>query len=154
MPEEFITKKGLEKLKNEYEELVSKRPQVAERLKEAVSFGDLSENAEYIEAKDEQAFIEGRILEIESILRTVRLVQSSATRKSYSEAQIGCAVHLASGGQRKKFRLVGKGEGNPLNGQVSSDSPLGQAVLGKRIGDVITVSTPGGNKKYKVVKLA
>ena len=146
MEREFITKRGLNKLNKELEVLVKiKRPQIAEKIREAVSFGDITENAEYAEAKDEQAFIEGRIMEIEETLRTVMVV---------STAQIGCAVGLSAGAQRKNFIIVGKGESNPSKNEVSSDSPVGQAMLGKKIGDRIMVSTPGGNKQYKIVKIA
>jgi len=154
MEREFITKKGLNKLSKELEDLIKiKRPQIAEKIREAVSFGDLTENAEYAEAKDEQAFIEGRIMEIEETLRRVMVVQP-AGRRALSIAQIGCAVELSVGAQRKKFTIVGKGEGNPSKNEVSSDSPVGQAVLGKKIGDLILVSTPGGSKQYKIVKIA
>lgn len=151
---EFITKQGIEKLRFELEELVKvKRPQIAERIKEAVSFGDLAENAEYAEAKEEQAFIEGRIMEIEAILRNAMVVQP-ISRNPAMGVQIGCAVEILGAAKLKKMILVGKGEGNPLRGEVSCDSPIGKAVLGKMIGDVITVSTPKGNKQYKIAKIA
>lgn len=154
MRREFITKRGFDKLKRELEGLVKvRRPEVAEKIKEAVSFGDLTENAEYAEAKEEQAFVEGRILEIEEALRTATLVQPQAGKYSRT-AQIGCAVALSGQGQLKKFNIVGKGEGDPLMGEVSSDSPMGQAILGKGLGDVVIVSTPGGNKEYKIVRIA
>ncbi len=154
MEREFITKRGLNKLNKELEVLVKiKRPQIAEKIREAVSFGDITENAEYAEAKDEQAFIEGRIMEIEETLRTVTVVQPAVGR-TVSTAQIGCAVGLSAGAQRKNFIIVGKGESNPSKNEVSSDSPVGQAMLGKKIGDRIMVSTPGGNKQYKIVKIA
>lgn len=154
MAGEFITKQGLEKLKLELEELVKRRrPQVAERLKESVSLGDLTENAEYAEAKDEQAFIEGRIFEIENILRTAMVVQPRSKNRSLI-AEIGSAVALKCGTEKKRFVIVGKGEGNPLKGEISSDSPIGQAALGKVVGDVILVSTPSGTKQYKIVQLA
>ncbi|MFY9457521.1 MAG: transcription elongation factor GreA [Candidatus Spechtbacterales bacterium] len=154
MRREFITKKGFDKLRRELEELVKvRRPEVAEKIKEAVSFGDLTENAEYAEAKEEQAFVEGRILEIEDALRTAMLVQPQGG-KSSQIAQIGCVVALSGQGPLKKFNIVGKGEGDPLRGEVSSDSPMGQAILGKRLGDVVIVSTPVGNKQYKITRIA
>jgi transcription elongation factor GreA len=154
MKGEFITKRGSDKLKRELDMLVKvRRPEVSERIKEAVSFGDLTENAEYAEAKEEQAFVEGRILEIEEALRSATLVQPKAG-KYLGAAQIGCAVALSGQGQVKKFNIVGKGEGDPQRGEVSSDSPMGQAVLGKRLGDMVIVSTPGGNKEYKVIRIA
>lgn len=150
----FITKKGIEKLKVELDGLIKiKRPEIAARIKEAVSFGDLTENAEYAEAKEEQAFIEGRIMEIEEILRSATVVRP-ASRRGVSEVQIGCAVELAGSGQRKKFIVVGTGEGNPQRGEISSDSPIGKAVLGKRSGDSVVVPTPKGTLQYKIVKVA
>jgi len=154
MNTEFITQKGLKKLRSELEELIKiRRPEIAERIKEAVSFGELAENAEYTEVKEEQAFIEGRIMDIEETLRTVMIVNPVSGRSS-SSAQIGCVVELSSGGQRKKFTIVGKGEGDPIKGEISSDSPIGQAVLGGGIGDTVMVSTPKGGKQYKIIRIA
>lgn len=154
MPREFITKKGFEKLREELSDLRNKkRPEVAEKLRVALSFGDISENPEYAEAKDEQAFVEGRIAEIESILRDAMIVQSSSAGPS-QVAAIGCAVELISRKQKRNFLLVGKGEGDPLRDEISSDSPLGRAVLGKKIGVVVKVSTPSGTRQYKIVKIA
>ena len=92
-------------------------------------------------------------MEIEERLRRVVVVHPVGSRTA-SIAQIGCAVELSMGAQRKKFTIVGTGEGNPSKNEVSSDSPMGQAVLGKKIGDLIMVSAPGGNKQYKIVKIA
>lgn len=153
MSRAFITKKGMKKLKEELHELtVRKRPEVAERIREAVSFGDLSENAEYAEAKEQQAFIEGRIFEIENILRNATLVSTSPSK--ILSARIGCVVHLASGRQKESFQIVGKGEGNPASGEISSDSPIGSAVLGRGVGDEIDVPLPSGRKRYKIIKIA
>lgn len=151
---EFLTKQGIDKLRHEYLELVKvKRLEIAERIKEAVSFGDLTENAEYAEAKEEQAFVEGRIMEIEAILRNAIVVRPTL-HNIRSGVQIGCAVEISGAGQRKKLILVGKGEGDPLSGEVSCDSPIGKAILGKMVGDAITVSTPKGNRQYKIAKIA
>jgi len=153
MPQEFITKKGLEKLKAELDELVNvKRPEIAGRIKDAVALGDLSENAEYSEAKDAQAFIEGRVSDIEEILRSTRLVSGRATDRSF--VQVGCAVKLVSGENKHQFKLVGSGEGNPANGELSTDSPIGKAILGKVPGDEIEISTPTGKKRYKIIQIA
>jgi len=152
---EFITKQGLAKLKQELGDLVKyKRPEIAERIKEAVALGELTENAEYAEAKDQQGFIEGRISEIENTLRTVRIV--SATPRGRSFVQIGCAVHLNSlrGRGRRTFMIRGKGEGRPEKGEISSDSPIGQAILGQKVGDEVEVPTPAGNKRFKIIRIA
>lgn len=149
----FITKRGLEKLKGELGELVNqKRPEVVRRIRHAVSFGDLSENAEYTEAKEQQAFVEGRILEIENMLRNVRLVSLGSAKPS--SVQVGCAVELLGRGQKRKFKIVGKAESNPAKGCISSDSPVGRALLDRGIGEEIEVPTPAGNKKYKIIKIA
>ena len=151
----FITKQGLANLTQELSDLVKhKRPEIAERIKEAVALGDLTENAEYAEAKDQQGFMEGRISEIENILRTVQVV--SATPRGRSFVQIGCAVHLAilHGQGRKKFMIRGKGEGRPEKGEISSDSPIGQAILGRKVGDEVEVPTPAGNKRFKIIRIA
>lgn len=152
---DLITKHGFAKLKQELADLVKyKRPEIAERIKEAVALGDLTENAEYAEAKDQQGFIEGRISEIENVLRTVHVV--SATPRGRSFVQIGCAVHLASftGRGRKTFMIRGKGEARPEKGEISSDSPIGQAILGQKVGDEVTVPTPAGNKRFKIIRIA
>lgn len=152
MSENFITKKGLAKLKEELNELIKvKRPEVSARIKEAVSFGDLSENAEYAEAKEDQAFIEGRIAEIENVLRNVDLV-SFRPRTNFS-VQIGCAVVIKSAGQNRTFKLMGKGEGNPSEGEISSDSPIGRAIMGRSIGEEVDVPAPSGKKRYKIIKI-
>lgn len=155
MLEEFITKKGFAKLQAELTALkTTRRAEVAERLREALSFGDISENPEYIQAKEEQAFVEGRIAEIENILRSTMLIEDTFAKSTIMKAGIGCVVELASGGRIKKFTIVGKGEGDPLCGEISSDSPLGQALLGRCSGDFIKVSTPSGNKRYRIVRIA
>lgn len=154
MKKEFITQKGLKKLRSELEELINvRRPEIAGRIKEAVSSGELTENAEYAEVKEDQAFVEGRIIDIEEIFRTVVIV-SPISGKSSASAQIGCAVELTCAGERKKFTLVGKGEGDPAKGEISSDSPIGQAIFGRGMGDLIMVTTPNGSKEYKIIRIA
>lgn len=153
MPEEFLTNHGLKKLREELEHLLKvKRPEVAARLKEAVILGDLSENAEYIEAKDEQAFVEGRINEIEEIMRNAKII--AGIPKTSSRVEIGCAVDLETGSKVKRFTLVGKTESNPDNAEISAESPLGKAILGKNPGDMVDVHTPIGKKKYRIVRIA
>ncbi|MBI1888750.1 MAG: transcription elongation factor GreA [Candidatus Spechtbacteria bacterium] len=153
MTGEFITKSGYLKLKSELDFLKKKkRVEVAERIKEALSIGDIAENAEYAEAKEEQAFVEGRVAEIENILRTASLIALTPRKKT--SVYIGCAIEVKSDETLRKFFVVGKGEGDPGKGQISSDSPIGQALLGKRIGDEIEVPTPLGMKKYKVIRIS
>lgn len=154
MAGEFITKQGFLKLKNELNFLKrKKRLEVAERIKDALSIGDISENAEYAEAKEEQAFVEGRVVEIENILRTASLIDESTPIEKTS-VYIGCALEVKSGETSRKFFVVGKGEGDPLKGQISSDSPIGQALIGRRVGEEVEVPTPLGTKRYKVMRIA
>lgn len=151
--EEFITKKGFEKLHQELKDLkYKKRLEIVERLRAALAFGDISENAEYTEAKEAQAFVEGRIAEIENILRSAMLVGENFN-KSLALAAIGCEVELLGSRHKRIFTIVGKNEGNPLQGEISLDSPLGQAVLGRGVGDRIKVSTPLGSKIYTITRI-
>ncbi len=152
MADNFITNEGIAKLRGELTELKKKRPEVAERLKESAALGDISENAEYLEAKENQAFIEGRILDIENILRTSLLVQPEY-RKAFGAIGVGCAVELSSSGKKQRFRIVGIGEGNPGKFEIASDSPIAQAILGRSVGDTVRVSTPSGNKVYKIARI-
>jgi len=154
MSDEFITKKGFTKLRKELEDLKNvKRPEVAEKLRVALSFGDISENPEYAEAKEEQAFVEGRIAEIENTLRNSLLIQMVSSGQSLVVA-IGSRIELISGKKTQRFLLVGKGEGDPISGEISSDSPLGRAVLGKRLGVLIKVSIPSGQRQYKITHIS
>lgn len=154
MQKDYITRHGLDKLKRELEHLIAhKRPEIAERIKEAVSFGDLSENAEYADAKEQQAFIEGRICEIKDAIKSAQLV-SFFSAKSSSEVRIGCVVEVEDNGENKKFNIVGKGEGDPDKGMISSDSPMGMSLLGRRAGEEISIPIPKGSKKCKIVRIA
>jgi len=149
---DYLTKEGLEQIKRELEELrMGKRSEIASRLKEASAFGDLSENAEYVEAKEAEAFLESRIEELEVILRNYQLVKPSAQKDM---AEIGRAIHVVAGGDKRVFRLVGKEEAIPQEGKVSSSSPIGRALMGKKVGEEFLVPTPGGNKKFRITKIA
>lgn len=148
----FITKEGLEKLKQEYEQLVKKeRPALSERLKLAREAGDLSENADYESAREKQAFVEGRIVELAQMLKKVEIVsQSSGARK----VGVGGKVSLLAGGEKLEFELVGAPEADPLKGRISYESPLGKALLGKAVGEIVTVETPaGGQEQYKILEV-
>jgi transcription elongation factor GreA len=152
MTDNFITRQGIAKLRGELDALKKKRPEVAEHLKESAALGDISENAEYLEAKENQAFLEGRILEIENILRTSLLVQPEY-RKAFGAIGVGCAVELLSSGKKQRFTIVGIGEGNPKKFEISSDSPIAQAILGRSVGDVVRISTPSGKRIYKISRI-
>lgn len=149
--EEYITREGLEKLKKELEYLkIAKRKEIAERLEKCLAFGDLTENAEYHETKEEQAFIEGRILELEELVRNA-VVASDRKDKMY--AQVGSTVLVAAGSVKEEFKIVGAEEANPLEGKISVNSPLGMAFLNQQKGAVVKVKTPKGISQYKILKI-
>ncbi len=153
----LVTKEGLKKLKEEYEELKTvKRQEIAERLKEAISYGDLSENAEYEEAKNEQAFIEGRILELEKKIKNAKIITEKHDGRS-KIVEIGSQVTVAEKGGRddpETYMIVGSTEANPIEHKISNESPIGKALLGRMRGDVVEVQAPGGKYKYEVLKIS
>jgi len=155
MPQKHIlTKEGEKKLKEELDFLThQKRAEIAEKLKDAISFGDLSENAAYSRAKEEQAFIEGRIKEIEDILRNAQIITDDGHNKK-DIVDIGSVVVLETkDGQRREYKIVGKNEADPLGGKISNESLIGKAVLGKRAGDRFSVLTPKGETEYVVKEI-
>lgn len=146
----YITREGLEKLKRELEVLKEKRLDISERIQEAKSHGDLSENAEYAEAKELQAFNEGRIAEIEEMLKNAVLIEE---KKSGNKVAVGSNVEVVSKGKTMKFRIVGSEEADPANFVVSNESPIGRAFLGCKKGDEVIVETPAGKAKYKIMNI-
>lgn len=145
----YITEAALKELKSELEMLrTKKRLEIAERLKEAKAMGDLSENAEYQEAKEAQAFIEGRIVELEDLIRRAAVIKK---RSDSERVLVGSTVEVRDGIKRRKFTIVGPEEADPVKGLISNESPLGASFLGKRIGEEVSVNTPGGVRKYKIV---
>src|SRR5665213_179153 len=135
-----LTKAGVVELEQELKELLSQRGVIADRIKTAREFGDLAENAEYSVARLEQERNEGRIAEIEHILLNVELIKAP---KSDSKVQLGSIVKLKSAaGQTKQFQVVGTVEADPLNGKISDESPIGQALLGQTVGDKVEIHTP------------
>lgn len=146
----ILTAAGLDKLKAELEDLKeNKRPAVIARIKEAVSYGDLSENSEYEDAKNEQGFIEGRIAELQGMLDTAQIVESSG---SSDVVQLGSVVDVSNGSD-STFTIVGPAEADPTGGLISNESPLGQALLGAKVGDKVSVETPRGTQTYTVKKI-
>lgn len=147
----LLTADGIAVLKGELDELIkSKRPQIAERLKEAKADGDLSENVMYDAARDEQGFVEGRISEIEHILKHAKVIQS----KSTDAVSLGSTVHVELEDGQQQYTIVGSTEANPDKGMISDQSPLGQALLGKKKGEAVEISVPNGTMTYKIVKIA
>jgi transcription elongation factor GreA len=143
--QQFLTAEGAAELRAELEELINvKRPQLAERLREAISQGDLSENADYSDAKEQQAFLEGRIQYLENLLRSAVIVNGN-DHDALDEVQVGTAVTIqAEGEPEETYRIVGAAEADPRNGKISNESPMGAALLGRRKGDLVRVQTPGG----------
>lgn len=147
----YLSKSGLEKLKNELRELkTKKRQEIAARLEHAKSLGDLSENAEYQEAKEEQSLVEAQIVELEENLRdTVIIGEDLGT----DLVRIGSTVQVKSNHGEESYMIVGSEEADPLRGKISNESPLGKSFLGKRVGDIIEVKTPGGLITYEILEI-
>lgn len=147
----LMTSEGLEKLKNELKELVSvRRPDVVSRIKTAKELGDLSENAEYASAKEDQSFIEGRIEELEQMIKYGKVVSSAKS----GTISIGTKIKVEIEGETDDFEIVGPAESDPEHGRISIDSPVGQAVLGHKKGDSVDVQTPDGSVKYKIIAVS
>jgi transcription elongation factor GreA len=147
----FITKEGLERLNTELQELkTNKRRELADRIRDAKELGDLSENAEYIQAKEEQAFVEGKIQELEYLLKHVTVI---ASHHESDEICVGSKVRARVNGQELEFMIVGSNESNPSVGLISNESPLGRAFLGHRRDEKISVPTPRGDILYEIVKI-
>jgi transcription elongation factor GreA len=153
MEEIFLTPVGFRKLEEELEYLKTvRRREVAERIRQAKEFGDLSENSEYEDAKNEQAFVEGRIRELEVLLRNARVIAETG---SNGIVEIGSRVRLRDlgTGEEFEFQIVGSAEADPTQNRISHKSPVGQAVLGRRPGEVVEVQTPGGRAVYEIVQI-
>lgn len=151
----FITAEGFEKLKKELKELkLEKRKEIAERIHEAKELGDLSENAEYAEAKDQQAFTEGRIQEIEAVIKNATIIKRNS--KSDGTIDVGTKIKIEDreNSETREYHIVGSNEAAPADGKISNESPIGQAFLGKKVGDVIEIKVPQGSKKFKIIAIA
>lgn len=147
----YLSKSGLEKLKNELHDLkTKKRQEIAARLEHAKSLGDLSENAEYQEAKEEQSLMENQIAEMEETLRNVIII---AEGQGTDKVRIGSTVRVRSDQGESSYAIVGSEEASPLEGKISNESPLGKSFLGKKIGESVEVKTPGGMVKYEVLEI-
>lgn len=146
----YLTKEGVTELKAELKELLSQRGPIAERIKTAREFGDLSENAEYSSARQEQERVEGRISEVENILQNVEII---AKPRGDHKVQLGSTVALKNG-DIKTFQVVGTVEADPLNGKISDESPIGQALMGKKVGDEVEIKTPAETAIYKITEIS
>lgn len=151
-PKEFyLTVDGVSKLKDELDDLVNvQRAKIANRLKEAKEYGDLSENIQWDDAKDQQAFIEGRISELEHILKHAAVIEAP---KKHDEVRLGSTVHVEVEEGSQKYTIVGTTEANPEEGKISDESPIGRALIGKKPGEEVEISVPSGTITYKITKI-
>jgi len=148
----IVTKEGLQKMKDELEYLkTTRRKEVAERLKNAISYGDLSENSEYQESKEEQAFLEGKIVTLDKEIKSA-IVESTSKKKSV--IHLGSVVELKNNnGEIENFIIVGGNEGNPFENKISNKSPVGIALLEKKKGAIVKIDTPEGVVEYEVISV-
>ncbi|CAN5635552.1 transcription elongation factor GreA [soil metagenome] len=146
-----LTQDGVTELKTEFDELVGRRGEIAERIKTAREFGDLSENAEYSSARQEQEKAESRISEIEHILLNVELIKKP---RGDDKVQLGSRVTLNAKGKKKQLQVVGTVEADPLEGKISDESPIGKALLGKKFGETVEITTPTETTTYIVESIS
>ena len=152
MQRTLVTREGLEKMQKELDELRStKRAEIAQRLKAAIEMGDLSENSEYDEAKNAQAFLEGRILQLEQQIRTAQVIEKVAKDR----VDVGSTVLIEDMEEhlQEKVTIVGSTESNPFEGRISNESPVGRALMGAKAGDTVEAEAPNGVLKYKVISI-
>ncbi|MEE9615856.1 MAG: transcription elongation factor GreA [Anaerolineae bacterium] len=149
----YLTAEGVKNLRRELDHLVNvKRPALAERLRRAIQQGDLSENADYITAKEEQGFLEGRVQQIEAMLRRAVIIQENGPT---DEVILGSRVTVVEEGVEESeiFHIVGPAEADPANGKVSNESPLGRALMGRQVEDAVTVEAPGGEIVFRITAI-
>jgi transcription elongation factor GreA len=149
-----MTKEGKLKLEQELEQLKTvKRKEVVERIKIARSFGDLSENSEYDSAKEEQAFVEGRITTIENMIRNAKIIEGDDSNTD--TVSLGKSVTFVElpNGDEETYSIVGSVEADPFEGKISNDSPIAKSLIGKRVGDKVSIMTPGGEMSVKIVSI-
>ena len=150
--ESIMTSEGLKRLEDELEELKTvKRKEIAEKIKVALSFGDLSENSEYDEAKNDQAIIEGRIAEIENQLKNVRILDESELNTEI--VHVGSRVRIRDASE-ETYKIVGSTEANPMEGRISDESPVGKALLGNGVGDTVEIEIPAGVLNYTILEIS
>ncbi|UJF15022.1 transcription elongation factor GreA [Jeotgalibaca sp. MA1X17-3] len=149
-----MTQQGKKKLEEELENLiVNKRREIVERIKIARSFGDLSENSEYESAKDEQAFVEGRITTIEKMIRFAEIINDSDIAEDIVSLGRTVTFKELPDDEEETYSIVGSAEANPLEGKISNDSPIAKALIGKKIGDEVAIATPGGDMMVKITNV-
>ena len=149
-----LTKEGKEKLEKELQELKTvRRKEVADRIKQAIDFGDISENSEYDDAKNEQAVIEGRIQELDMMLRNVQIIDEEITQADVISIGSTVSVRDIELDELETYRIVGTVEADPMQNKISNESPVGASLLGKRAGDIVNVPAPIGTSQYEIVEV-
>ncbi|MGE5392883.1 MAG: transcription elongation factor GreA [Candidatus Saccharibacteria bacterium] len=147
----LLTSDGLTKLREELRVLKDeRRREVIERIQEAVAHGDLSENADYAQAKEEQAFIEGRVQEIEDMIKNAEIIEHNGHQ---GQVGIGSSVRVNYKGKEYKYTIVGSNEANPAAGKISNESLVGKSLLGRKVGEIVVVDTPSGKNEYQIVAI-
>ncbi len=148
----YISKDGLDKLRAELEEILNvRRPEIAQRIHDAKEHGDLSENAEYEDAKNEQAFVEGRIQTLEAMIKNATIIDENT---STDHVQIGSTVKVKGEDGPETFMIVGSAEAKPADGRISNESPVGRALLGRKKGEKVVVKVPAGDFTYKIIEIS
>ena len=151
----LLTSEGIQNYEKELEHLKSVvRKEVAEKIKEARSFGDLSENSEYDEAKNEQAKVEARISEIENILKHAKIMDESELSNEHIHIGSKVKVHDFDFDEDTEYQIIGSGEADPFNGKISDESPVGAALIGHKVGDTVIAETPNGEVKFKILEIS
>jgi transcription elongation factor GreA len=155
MKDILLTQEGITKLKSELKQLIEvDRKEIIKKIKETREYGDISENAEYDAARNQQSMIEGRIEELEALLKKAKVIDSKKAGAAHDKAVIGSTVHVEVEGDKEDYILVSSAESDPTTGHVSVESPLGKALLGAKVGEVVKVAIPdGGTVSYKILKI-
>jgi transcription elongation factor GreA len=146
-----LTQEGVDELKGELKVHIGQRPAVADRIKHARELGDLSENAEYQSAREEQDRLESRISELEHVLQYAEIIKKP---KTHTDVRLGSKVLIKDGGKPLQYHVVGTMEADPTAGKISDESPIGKALLGKKVGEKVEIKTPAGTHAYKVIEIA
>lgn len=151
----LLTKEGLKNLENELEELKTKRrKEISEKIKVALSFGDLSENSEYDEAKNEQAIVEARIMSIEAMLKNVKVIDEGKINTKIVNVGSKVKVNDLTYNEIVEYKIVGSNEADPLEGKISDESPVGAGLLKHEVGDVVEIEVPAGIAKYEILEIS
>lgn len=150
--EVYLTRQGAQELQQELDDLINvKRPELAHKLKEAIALGDLSENADYIDAKEQQGFLEGRIRYIENVLRAAQIIDDQVHDGPNDVVRVGSTVTIQQKGEEAEtYMIVGAAEANPVEGKISNESPLGAALLGHKVKDKVTYRAPAGELTFRI----